>query len=1314
MNQPAPKFVIKQGLDASSPDRKPHKSAMVSVGVPQSVTARIREAYGHLPGFPRDEDLHCTLVYLGEVSPTKAPTIEMAVESVCKTTRTIVAAVGGVGRFSARNSRGEVPIILTVDCVGLAELRTRLVEALNNAGISVSPEHGFTPHITIGYAPELRPLPRKIVDAPAWVIGQVQVHIGDYWTAYMFNDQSSLMEPTEFFIEDLVKGMNARYLAKVIVTGESQPRYIYDYASMTTTLQNLQKEGKAYTVEHAGMTANASHEAAAAESGHSPIAHAVAEKANEHLLEKHKEAGLDPSKFKPKRAHLYETEFPKQVEASTEKPAADKPPEGAGPGIKAYIPKGKNADVPEVPQDERDALKIHFSRIQNWTPPRFHSKLLAADKGARERLLNDRAEAVKQAKAVIRRAEAVAAGKGLKAEPKAPKGIRLGKKAVKSPEFAGSIDVDLGGQTFELTPEYQGQAWQLMRPHLKDGVTDSQQLGKLLGWKGKDAKQYAPVLREMLRSFEKQGLIAGVTPSAPGKKEAIPMDEQRAQFILRKRSEINQAKAEGTRGDFDYDNLVGAPYELINKIYNIDRQIARATKTGSKGGGYSKSEASALAHISGLPDNGINPHSMPVTYMLQQGWPKEHQDAQGKNVIDGKGWEALMHEWEPVIGKMLTGKNDKRWGKGVLRNLLDKADEARRSGAENDRYASFVDSGEFRKLKDDLKSDLQMKLWELAQDFDPNEQKKAGTGRNFFAEAERRLKGFADDYVEKELSRHEGLSDAHERAVDPDDPNARRELPMESKELQGPEMRQVNEAIGHLQTLLPPKAWRAFLARVALLDPTDDSQRVQHNSETGEVGALKKRQSQLQMHRDEQLKHEKAAEAAGRDIPEDVEAQHLAAHTPKIKEMMSHREAAEKHKAEADKLAQHIPIESPGGVDWHKVAARVKEHYNASREPGVAPLSKFDFGDAKEAYKTALRVLGVKFADPKAEGEKDTEEDERPASQEAMKLKRGQQESIKSGLYLLAQVAAGEKRLPSSSLHKSFAPTREMHALHYLISRPKDSLAKLAKLEAKMRTRRAALRDVHDPVSREHLMRRLLKTHKKLARTRDDHELYKHTVGIALNHGVLKPMVKAIPSGIRQRLQSPLLPDVVRGVHDTVQWIIHRRRTDRIDFLKSVRAAEMAELPAFEVLVPRRVNYVLPTLRKSIFTMLPEKRAALERGAQAVPPKSVKKEVTPSGKTRYDYQPNKGTNTPQAADAGEVDPEDFAMRARITKGVLSKIAMRCKDSGAFAAEMRRTASGFLEKHKIDDEYLKSMHRALLKRAGVFSPNATQATVQDAT
>lgn len=99
-------------------------------------------------GEPPD-DLHVTLVYLGEISTEDIDEIREAVLPVAQTHGPLSGVVGGYGRFEPAGVG-----ILLPDVPGLVELRVAVTEALVEADLAYARNHGFEAHITIDSSPE--------------------------------------------------------------------------------------------------------------------------------------------------------------------------------------------------------------------------------------------------------------------------------------------------------------------------------------------------------------------------------------------------------------------------------------------------------------------------------------------------------------------------------------------------------------------------------------------------------------------------------------------------------------------------------------------------------------------------------------------------------------------------------------------------------------------------------------------------------------------------------------------------------------------------------------------------------------------------------------------------------------------------------------------------------------------------------------------------------------------------------------------------------------------------------------------------------
>lgn len=123
------------------------------------------------------DTLHVTLVFLGDAEGIDDAAASRAVEKAATAVGPLSGTIGGVGMFG-ENENG-VPMILLPDVKGLTLLRERVVDELEQAGISSPSEHGFLPHMTLAYrdgdaGPEGHDLIGKEVhfDAVSVVVGE--------------------------------------------------------------------------------------------------------------------------------------------------------------------------------------------------------------------------------------------------------------------------------------------------------------------------------------------------------------------------------------------------------------------------------------------------------------------------------------------------------------------------------------------------------------------------------------------------------------------------------------------------------------------------------------------------------------------------------------------------------------------------------------------------------------------------------------------------------------------------------------------------------------------------------------------------------------------------------------------------------------------------------------------------------------------------------------------------------------------------------------------------------------------------------------
>ncbi|MFJ2745323.1 2'-5' RNA ligase family protein [Streptomyces sp. NPDC087440] len=151
-------------LEVKAAEQQIGRGAMVALYPPPAIAERLAQTNGSPAG-----DLHITLAFLGDADqlPGHPDDFTHVVQSALAGAEPLRGSIGGIGRFPDHGSG--VPTWVPVDVPGLAELRQRIVDHLApQYGAALRTEHGYTPHLTLGYdlddVPDVPSLP---VDFPA-------------------------------------------------------------------------------------------------------------------------------------------------------------------------------------------------------------------------------------------------------------------------------------------------------------------------------------------------------------------------------------------------------------------------------------------------------------------------------------------------------------------------------------------------------------------------------------------------------------------------------------------------------------------------------------------------------------------------------------------------------------------------------------------------------------------------------------------------------------------------------------------------------------------------------------------------------------------------------------------------------------------------------------------------------------------------------------------------------------------------------------------------------------------------------------------
>ena len=121
-----------------------HTGAMVAL-YPTPRVARSLAVEGGEPV----RDIHLTLAFLGDAADQRDPAaLADIVRGWAASTPILTGVVSGTGKFTA----GPDPVTyVSPDLPGLPAARQRLVDALIAGGYEPSQDHGYSPHMTVGY-----------------------------------------------------------------------------------------------------------------------------------------------------------------------------------------------------------------------------------------------------------------------------------------------------------------------------------------------------------------------------------------------------------------------------------------------------------------------------------------------------------------------------------------------------------------------------------------------------------------------------------------------------------------------------------------------------------------------------------------------------------------------------------------------------------------------------------------------------------------------------------------------------------------------------------------------------------------------------------------------------------------------------------------------------------------------------------------------------------------------------------------------------------------------------------------------------------
>lgn len=154
-----------------------HSGVMVALMIPPEIGK-----YLAVKGGEPVEKLHVTICYIPKIANDKKKIVALqeALAPLSKSIGPITGRVGGYGRFEASDSSdGKDVLYASFSSPGLEALRRAVLKCVEDAGLTASNAHGYTPHITLAYVDPEEKMPKKMKTTLPFPIDKLTIGIGD-------------------------------------------------------------------------------------------------------------------------------------------------------------------------------------------------------------------------------------------------------------------------------------------------------------------------------------------------------------------------------------------------------------------------------------------------------------------------------------------------------------------------------------------------------------------------------------------------------------------------------------------------------------------------------------------------------------------------------------------------------------------------------------------------------------------------------------------------------------------------------------------------------------------------------------------------------------------------------------------------------------------------------------------------------------------------------------------------------------------------------------------------------------------------------
>ena len=155
-----------------------HEGAMLAIMAPKTIIKKMNKSKMIDKDTTSSDGIHITLLYLGkakELNKTTIDAIEKATEKVCAKHAPLKMRIAGAGLFTPGDDG--TPVFVVPNAKGLSALQADLENAISNI-IDLPSEHGWVPHMTVGYSCEDNPELPDLTEEFAWTANKVRFQVG--------------------------------------------------------------------------------------------------------------------------------------------------------------------------------------------------------------------------------------------------------------------------------------------------------------------------------------------------------------------------------------------------------------------------------------------------------------------------------------------------------------------------------------------------------------------------------------------------------------------------------------------------------------------------------------------------------------------------------------------------------------------------------------------------------------------------------------------------------------------------------------------------------------------------------------------------------------------------------------------------------------------------------------------------------------------------------------------------------------------------------------------------------------------------------